>query len=77
MPNLKIPPINNPKFSAKPKTSAFHQFGDTVSRTQNGVRPDKIFGSINAAIKNRRSPDLKPKDSPSKPRVNSTFKPVI
>lgn len=57
-------------------TSAFHQFGDAVSRTKSDERSNKIFGSINSAIKAGRAP-LKPEGSQSKPKINSTFKPVI
>lgn len=44
------------------RVSAFRQFGDTVSHTQSNERSNKIFGSINRAIKNRTAPD-KPQDT--------------
>lgn len=45
----------------KPTTSAFHQFGDSISQTKNGERSGKIYGSINSALKNKRPSDLNKK----------------
>jgi hypothetical protein len=53
-------------------TSSFHQFGDSVSRTQNNDRSGKIFGSISRAIKNKNNPDL-----PTNKNINQNFKPKI
>lgn len=59
------------------KTSAFHQFGDAVSRTVGVDRSNKIYGSINSAIKARRPDNLKTDTGQAKPKINPTFKPTI
>jgi hypothetical protein len=58
------------------KTSAFRQFGDSVSHTQTNERSNKIFGSISRAIKNKTEP--KSNTSANKNNsINQNYKPVI
>lgn len=84
MPNLNIPPLRIPRSPSKPagitsiarqtgRTSAFRQFGDSVSHTAQNERSDKIFGSISRAIKNQSTnPEIK-----TLPKTNQNFKPKI
>ena len=53
--------------------SSFHQFGDTVSHTQNNERSGKIFGSISRAIKNKNNPEQPHNTTP----LNQNFKTKI
>lgn len=44
------------------KTAAFHQFGDTVSRTKGSDRSSQIYGSASAAAKDSHSANIKADD---------------
>lgn len=82
--NLSTSPLRIPKSPNKPsgitsiarqtgRTSAFRQFGDSVSHTAQNERSGKIFSSISRAIKNRSTnPETK-----TLPKTNQNFKPKI
>lgn len=55
------------------KTSSFHQFGDTVSRTKGGARSGEIYGSASAAAKGNRAARLKSEED----KNNSAVIPTI
>ncbi len=57
----------------KGKTTSFHQFGDTVSRTKTGDRTTKIYGSAAAAAKETGAARLKAEQD----KLNSTVMPTI
>ncbi|MBI2037962.1 MAG: hypothetical protein HYT15_03505 [Candidatus Magasanikbacteria bacterium] len=58
-------------------TSAFRQFGGTVSHTKNNERSGNIYTGINAAIKNKPDSSSKTVDGKTNPRPNPNFKPKI
>lgn len=58
------------------KTSAFRQFGDSISRTEGNDRSGKIFGSISRAIKNKTTSDPTLPTNKNNP-LNQNYKPLI